>query len=124
MIITVERKTEKNAIQITAESPLQIQQETLVASKDHKVIVADNPKSTSSARRINALTEKYKAMSKSDRKEFRKELKKEVKNYVKKGVSLKDNEDSVKATKEFDTIACIGYCIWHGRHCFYSIGRD
>ena len=97
------KKDNKNVSQTIEEHPLELKEQILTASADDKVVVADRAERTLSPSGVNALAEKYKAMSKDDRREFRKELKKEVKNYVKKDVLKKDSGDTVDAIKEFDT---------------------
>lgn len=63
---------------------LALDTETLVASADEKAIVLaeeENPVMASAEK--TSLVEKYKAMSKDERKAFRKEIKKEIKKAVK-----------------------------------------
>jgi hypothetical protein len=88
-------------------SPLQINDDALIASVETKSIPATNPQKTVNGEIVQSLSEKVKGMSKTERKEFRKELKKELKNLVKKDVKKTDNVDSVKRTKVFDTLSAL-----------------
>lgn len=84
-----------------SESPLKIQEETVLASIDKKVTYEVKKETTEE--NIKALASRYKSMSKDEQKEFRKELKKDLKSLVKKEKQNKKEVESVGATKAFDT---------------------
>lgn len=87
-------------------SPLIINTETLVATTEDVVIPAEEnkPAVTPSVREIR---EQYKAMTKNERKEFRKALMSEVKKQASKKTVKEDGVDSIKATKQFDTLSAL-----------------
>jgi hypothetical protein len=90
-------------------SPLVVNPETMVASSNLKpVVVADEETEKEKARvAVRAIADKYKAMSKTERKEFRKGLKNEIKSFAKKEVRKEDGVASVKATQAFDALVSL-----------------
>ena len=91
-------------------SPLVIEEESLVASNE-EVITPAEPKVNASQpvvaqnviaeKEKEALTKKYSAMTKDEKKEFRKELKTELKQYIKNKKSG-DRDASLKDSKAMD----------------------
>jgi len=68
----------------TPESPLAIQEQTLVASNEESaVVLAETEKPATAAEAQANLEKKYNSMSKAERKEFRKEVKQSMKEYMK-----------------------------------------
>jgi hypothetical protein len=98
------KKTDPAAAQASAhediaEHPLQIEQQTLVASADEKpVVLAESP---AAEVRKEAPVKKYADMSKTEKKEFRKEAKAQIKQYV-KAVKSGNAEDRIEAAKAMD----------------------
>lgn len=88
------------------QSPLVLDQQTLVASASEEPVVlaephTEVPTAVSVTEAKNDFARKYKAMSKTERKEFREDLKKELKAYTK----AKKEGNSVasgQATKQLD----------------------
>lgn len=88
------------------QSPLVLDQQTVVASASEEPVVLANPTAEvpatmSATEAKNDFAKKYKAMSKAERKEFREDLKKELKAYTK----AKKEGNSVasgQATKQLD----------------------
>ncbi|MBL7859453.1 MAG: hypothetical protein JNM57_17300 [Cyclobacteriaceae bacterium] len=79
------------------ENVFAVDQETMVASADEKLmVIAENPVSTR-----EAASKTYKGMSKTERKEFRKELKEDMKNYS-KALKSGDHVAAAAATKAMD----------------------
>jgi hypothetical protein len=100
--------TPSPAVVLTEQSPLKITPDAVMASSDIKIVEFGDSKDKKSSSAAKVLTKEYKAMSKSDRKEFRSQLKKEIKNYVKlKELGKKDDGGSLKATQAFDTIVAL-----------------
>jgi hypothetical protein len=87
-------------------SPLVINTETLVATTEHVAIATEEkkPVTTPSVREVR---EQYKAMTKNERREFRKALMSEVKKQTFKRPAAKEGVDSIKATKQFDTLSAL-----------------
>jgi hypothetical protein len=88
-------------------SPLQINQEAVTASAGSRIVALKNepvkattPVLTEADKK--AFAEKYKAMSKAEKKDFRRELKSEVKKIMKAKKSGK-SVDSIAATKAMDS---------------------
>jgi hypothetical protein len=87
--------------------PLTLDEKTLVVSSTVEPVAIAEKKETTYAS-VKDVAEKFKTMSKQEKKEFRKELRKELLNYSKKNV-LKKNEgvDGVEATQKFDTLVTL-----------------
>lgn len=101
------KKADQLAEKIEVEhSPLVIKEETLVATTDHIVTPAKEIKHAATPS-VKAIREQYKAMSKNERKEFRKALMREVKKQTNKQSTKVDGVDSIKATKQFDTLSAL-----------------
>jgi hypothetical protein len=89
---------------VERKSPLAVNPETVVASSNHQPLVVADEEKEKSTKAVRAMADKYKAMSKTERKEFRKELKKEIKSFAKKEVHKEKSVMSVKATQAFDAL--------------------
>ncbi len=94
---------EKNEME---RSPLVINTETLVATTEDVAIPAEENKPVVTPS-VKEIREQYKAMSKNDRKEFRKALMREVKKQTSRKAAKEDGVDSIKATKQFDTLSAL-----------------
>ena len=94
---------EKSLAMETGEmSPLSLNNETLSASSDDKIIVlAEEKKPVITSEEKAMFMKKYTAMTKTERKEFRKELKNEIRKITK----LKKEDDSVHASAALDNDA-------------------
>jgi Pyruvate/2-oxoacid:ferredoxin oxidoreductase gamma subunit len=104
----VGRKTESPDARIAiSDSPLKVESEDLLVSADAKTVSPGNNREVVRKEQAKSLTEKVKAMSRSERKEFRKELKKELKTLIKKDVKKTESVDSIERTKVFDTLAAL-----------------
>jgi hypothetical protein len=80
-------------------SPLSIPEETLVASTEPGIVVAE--KKVEPVVDQNILAKKYSSLNKTEKKAFRKELKSEIKKYMKAKKSG-DNGAAVENTKVMD----------------------
>jgi hypothetical protein len=86
------------------QSPLTLQEETLVASADEKPVALSETKENHSMSMNEAkatFAKKYKAMSKEEKKAFKKELKTTIKSYMKAKKSG-DHVGAANATKAMD----------------------
>jgi len=95
-------RTEKSFVQLepTKEvSPLTVSERGLLASASHVVVVSE--KKISSTSSLKEKADRYKSLSKSERRDFIKEMKKEIKNRAKEFRSG-DQGANVTATKELD----------------------
>ncbi len=92
-------------------SPLVIDQQTIVANSTSQPVVSEKiknlsstPEKATSSPDAQSIAEKFKKMSKDERKVFRKALKKEILSYAKKA-RKNEGTESVNAIKEFDTLS-------------------
>jgi Flp pilus assembly protein TadB len=89
-----------------------MKEEIITASANNQTVVAELSRGSANDRRqvepseAQVIAEKYKAMSKQERKTFRKTLKKELLSYSKKPAKT-EGVESIKATKAFDTLAAL-----------------
>jgi len=92
---------------VMEENPLALDEKTLVVSATiEPVAIAEKKEAPYSS--VKEVAEKFKTMSKQEKKEFRKELRKELVNYTKKNVLKKnDGVDGVEATQKFDTLVTL-----------------
>jgi hypothetical protein len=92
---------------LMVENPLALDEKTLVVSSTvEPVVIAEKKEASFSS--VKEVAEKFKTMSKQEKKEFRKELRKELVNYTKKNVLKKnDGVDGVQATQKFDTLVTL-----------------
>ena len=91
----------QNQLATPSTSPLQINEEAVVASAESRIVPVEKASVTVSVEDQKVFLAKYTAMSKSEKKEFRKELRSEVKNVVKAKKSGK-NVDSIAESKALD----------------------
>ena len=92
----------------TDENPMLLDDKTLVVSSETEpVVMAENPEVAHAT--VKAVAEKFKTMSKQEKKEFRKDLRKELVKYSKNAVSNKKSDavDGVEATQKFDTLVTL-----------------
>ncbi len=82
-------------------SPLQINEEAVVASAESRIVTVEKAPVAVSLKDQKSFVAKYSAMSKAEKKEFRKELKSEVKSMI-KGKKSGDNINSIANTKVMD----------------------
>ena len=104
------KKTEQSAQgMVVEESPLKLTDEVLEVSSNPQPQVSNSIGSSTAITKtaVKAATEKYNALSRSERKEFRKELKKQITRFAKKPIKKDDGVDSVKKTKVFDTLSAL-----------------
>lgn len=96
------RQAEKSFVQVPTEGigPLTFREKDLLASASPVVVVSEEIK-ISSPFSLKEKADRYKSMSKSERRDFRKELKKEIKNYAKE-LKAGDQGARVTAAKELD----------------------
>jgi hypothetical protein len=86
------------------ENPLTLDEKTLAVSSAVEPVVIAKKRAVT----VSEVAEKFKTMSKREKKEFRKELRKELLNYSKKAVLKKnDGVDGVEATQKFDTLVTL-----------------
>lgn len=89
----------QNRLSAPEMSPLQIDQDAVVANAESRIKKIDRAPVT--VKDKESFEKKYSAMSKSEKKEFKKELKSEIKKYIKAKKSG-DNIASVDKTKAMD----------------------
>ena len=92
------------------ENPLALDEKTLVVSSTiEPVAIAEKKEARYSS--VKEVAEKFKIMSKQEKKVFRKELRRDLLNYSKKTVLKKNNAvdgvDGVEATQKFDTLVTL-----------------
>lgn len=90
-----------------SDSPLLIDQETVVATTVELPVIADEKKSPSPEQAVQTVAQKYNAMSKGEKKEFRRELKKELKNVLKRDIKEGKRVKSTEKTKAFDAVVSL-----------------
>ena len=101
------KKADAPREELIVENPLALDETTLVVSSTvEPVVIAEKKEASFSS--VKEVAEKFKTMSKQEKKEFRKELRKELVNYTKKNVLKKnDGVDGVEATQKFDTLVTL-----------------
>ncbi|HZB12508.1 MAG TPA: hypothetical protein VE467_05755 [Chryseolinea sp.] len=103
----VGKRSGPQKVAVIEENPLLLDEKNLVVSSAAEpIIIAEKqpvPYTT-----VREVAEKFKTMSKREKKEFRKGLRKELVNYSKKSVLKKnDGVESVNATQKFDTLVTL-----------------
>ena len=92
------------------ENPFALDEKTLVVSSTIEP-VAISEKKEAPYSSVKEVAEKFKTMSKQEKKVFRKELRRDLLNYSKKAILKKDNPvdgvDGVEATQKFDTLVTL-----------------
>lgn len=105
---SIGKKTEAQTANLeNVESPLKIENESLVATTGVQPVITKAPLEGGSKETAKSISEKYRAMSKTEKKEFKKELKKDLKSLVKRDIKKGDNVESVNRTKVFDTLVAL-----------------
>lgn len=101
------KKIEAPRQELVEENPLVLDEKTLVVSSTvEPVVIAEKKEAPYSS--VKDVAEKFKTMSKQEKKEFRKELRRELVNYSKKNlVKKRDGVDGVEATQKFDTLVTL-----------------
>lgn len=101
------KKIEAPRQELVEENPLVLDEKTLVVSSTVEPVVIAEKKETPYSS-VKDVAEKFKTMSKQEKKEFRKELRRELVNYSKKNLVKKsDGVDGVEATQKFDTLVTL-----------------
>ncbi len=105
------KKMNEETRSVAAEhSPLVVDQHTIVANSASQPVVSEIKNLSSAPEKATLspdaqnIAEKFKEMSKDERKTFRKALKKQVLSYAKKA-RKNEGTESVNAIKEFDTLS-------------------
>ena len=101
------KKIEAPRQELVEENPLVLDEKTLVVSSTvEPVVIAEKKEAPYSS--VKDVAEKFKTMSKQEKKEFRKELRRELVNYSKKNLVKKsDGVDGVEATQKFATLVTL-----------------
>jgi hypothetical protein len=103
----VGKRSQPKEVAVIEENPLLLDEKNLVVSSAAEPI-AIAEKQHVPFTTVKEVAEKFKTMSKHEKKQFRKELRKELVNYSKKSVLKKnDGVDAVKATQKFDTLVAL-----------------
>ncbi len=101
------RKTQTPVTLEAEESPVLLPDDALVATTKSQPVLKNETKPMVLPAPNTSVTEKVKAMSKTERKAFKKELKKDLKSLLKKDTKKGDSVDSEKRSKVFDTLVAL-----------------